>query len=290
MPGIHEAFENGPFLSYNLTGVIQEDRCEISIKAQAKVGFFLCRRSRKGGNGRIPFHFPDENVLAGEFFRGQPRQARIRFSSPSPGFRRFEAADHVNFLLEFDRFLFFLGNTIWHVPALDWFMPIITDFSRWAPLLGMVFVWLLFGAGGKHRVLALALLIGVGSADIVSSRFIKKTVARRRPCCTEITARKLIGCKSSKSFPSSHAANTAAAAAVIITMRGWWIGAPFAILAGMVGYSRLYVGVHFPLDILGGFLLGAMIGSLVGSFIHRRRPLTQRLRHPSPEPRIHPVD
>ena len=186
----------------------------------------------------------------------------------------------MNFLLELDHFLFFLGNAVWHFPFFDWFMPIITDFSRTAPFLLVGYLWLIFGSGGRHRALALALLVGVGLADITSSRVVKKSVGRRRPCCTEPAARLLIGCKGSKSFPSSHAANTAAAAAVIIAMRGLAGGAPFVAIAAMVGYSRLYVGVHFPLDILAGFLLGGFIGYAAGIFFRGRDSLT--VTSPSP--------
>jgi len=64
------------------------------------------------------------------------------------------------------------------------------------------------------------------------------------------------------SFPSAHAAN---AAAVAVVLTGWyprWRIA-FGVLAFLIGYSRIYVGVHYPLDVLGGWALGILCGIVV---------------------------
>ncbi|RMG60977.1 MAG: phosphatase PAP2 family protein, partial [Calditrichaeota bacterium] len=63
-------------------------------------------------------------------------------------------------------------------------------------------------------------------------------------------------------FPSSHAANAAAAGTVLARMFPRWRWA-FALLAGLIGFTRIYVGVHYPGDVAAGFLLGWAVGLLL---------------------------
>lgn len=165
-------------------------------------------------------------------------------------------------ILTADRFLFHLFNGTWTCGVLDVAMPLITDAKLWAPLLLGAWLWLLLGAGGKRRATALLLLVAIGASDQLSSAVVKKAVGRKRPCCMEPDARLLVPCKGSKSFPSSHAANTAAAATVIWLETGTAAGIVFSLLSLAVGYSRIYIGVHYPFDVLAGWLLGILVAWL----------------------------
>ncbi|MBP7633928.1 phosphatase PAP2 family protein [Candidatus Ozemobacteraceae bacterium] len=166
-------------------------------------------------------------------------------------------------ILAADRSLFHLLNGVWTCGFLDLAMPLVTDAKLWAPFLIVAWLWLIFGAQGRHRALALLLALGIGGSDYLTSGIIKKAVGRKRPCCMESDARLLVPCKSSKSFPSSHAANTAAAAAVIWLEAGTPAGATFAFVSFVVGYSRISIGVHYPADVAVGWLAGVLVAFVV---------------------------
>ena len=129
----------------------------------------------------------------------------------------------------------------------------------WMPFILAAWLWLLFGRGGKHRALALVLLVGVGLTDVVNSRLLKPLFGRKRPCVVEKNCWLPMGIKTSKSFPSSHAANAGAFAGIILLEAGPAIGAPFLALAAAVAYSRVYVGVHYPLDVAAGLVVGFLM-------------------------------
>jgi undecaprenyl-diphosphatase len=167
-------------------------------------------------------------------------------------------------IIAFDHSLFMLLNSVWTFDFLDWFMPFITNAKTWMPIILVVWFYLLFAGDKKMRFLALALLVSVGCNDLICARVIKKSVGRKRPCSLEETdtfkCRLLLPRKSSKSFPSNHASNTAAFAATVLFFWGFKAGIPFVFLALIIGYSRIYCGVHFPLDVLTGWAIGTLFG------------------------------
>lgn len=164
---------------------------------------------------------------------------------------------------------------------LDWFMPFITNAKTWMPIIILAWLYLVIAGDRKQRFLGLALLLSVGFSDIICARIIKKSVGRLRPCSLEqtqdFTCRLLLPKKSSKSFPSNHAANTAAFAATVIFFVGIKAGLPFVILAFLIGYSRVYCGVHFPVDVFAGWTVGTMLGYASARLLlpHGQAPPTQ---------------
>ncbi len=172
-------------------------------------------------------------------------------------------------LVAADTWLFRLGNGTLTHPLLDRFMPFITELSNMWPLILAGLLYLLFGAGHRYRHVALLLPFIILAADTSSSRILKPLVHRQRPCCTVEGVHALTGCKKSLSFPSSHAANTAAVAGTILQGVGPQAGLVTLAISLLICWSRVYVGVHFPIDVTAGFFLGLLI-SWIGVRLARR--------------------
>ncbi|HNS08691.1 MAG TPA: phosphatase PAP2 family protein [Candidatus Ozemobacteraceae bacterium] len=190
----------------------------------------------------------------------------------------------LNSLIALDHRLFMLLNGDLTNGFLDWFMPFITDAKTWLPFVLLAWFLMICRGGKRLRVLALALLLSVGGTDLFCARVVKKAVGRTRPCSLEQTdnfrCRLLLPVKTSKSFPSNHSANTAAFAVVTLMICGFKAGLPLLILAFLVGYSRIYVGVHFPLDVAAGWLFGALIAWLITRLIIARANLQECAAQP----------
>jgi undecaprenyl-diphosphatase len=150
-------------------------------------------------------------------------------------------------------------------PVFDVIMPFITNKNNFnVPFILIILGLLIFG-GKKGRITVLFGLVIVVMSDQLSSAVIKPLVGRIRPCHPEALiegARYLIGYKTSFSFPSSHAANMASTATWFSYhyKRYSWI---FITIAVLVGYSRIYVGVHYPADVLGGAAVGVFCAFIV---------------------------
>ena len=172
-------------------------------------------------------------------------------------------------LIAADQFLFELINGHAHNVVLDWLMPIWREKSTWIPL----YIALAAFVGYKYRLqglyLILALALTVGLADSVSSKIIKPAVHRLRPCndpALKAEVKLLVDCGSGYSFTSSHASNHFAIAAFLSLTLGLHyrrIRWPLYLWAASIALGQVYVGVHFPLDIFIGAILGIIIGNIV---------------------------
>lgn len=108
----------------------------------------------------------------------------------------------------------------------------------------------------------LALFITVLATDLVCFRLLKPTVGRQRPSHALENARVLGGKRGTMGFPSNHAANVAAAITVLsFYYRRLLI--PGIVISAVVAFGRVYVGVHYPLDVICGAAIGVAIGLMM---------------------------
>jgi undecaprenyl-diphosphatase len=170
-----------------------------------------------------------------------------------------------NFLLHCDTSIFYWINHGWARPWLDPVFIFFTEQKFFYIPIAVIVLYFLTKGGVKGRFRVLALILAVLLADQISAHLIKPWVHRERPCNTLSDDRTPYGTSASLSFPSSHATNIAAVMMVLglsFTGKAWF----FIFWALMVGLSRIYLGLHYPTDVLGGFLLGACLGWLSWRF------------------------
>jgi membrane-associated phospholipid phosphatase len=178
-------------------------------------------------------------------------------------------------ILNWDRELFQKINGDWSNPVFDLVLPYTRNAIIWVPLylFFISFIALNYKRNGLFWILMG--ILTVASTDLASSWGIKELFFRLRPCRDEALAghvRFLVAyCPKSSGFTSSHAANHFAMAMFIfITLKdqlGKWIGLIF-FWAFIISYAQVYVGVHFPFDIVGGAILGMLIGYFWGRFFN----------------------
>lgn len=167
----------------------------------------------------------------------------------------------MEFLYSFDLAIFYLFNHTISTGFLDRFFSIITDVNKWyiAYLILLGIAFFKGGLRGKIAVFGLILLIIV--TDQTGYRLLKEFFERVRPCNALTDVITPVGCAGGYSFPSNHALNNFAAAVFLLRLfpNFKWV---FLITATLVSLSRIYLGVHYPSDILGGALIGIIFGYL----------------------------
>lgn len=158
-----------------------------------------------------------------------------------------------------DHALFHWLNGVAVNPWLDAFMRVVTSGRFWAPVLVAGCALLLWRGGRRGRVAVLAALVALALADAVAAQILKPLVGRLRPCQAAEAVRLLVSCGGRYGFPSNHAANGAAMAVALAFFypRSLRYSLPLVLL---VAWSRVYVGVHYPGDVLFGACLGGLAG------------------------------
>ena len=163
-----------------------------------------------------------------------------------------------------------------HCEWLDVIMWYISQAWVWIPLYAVLIGLLMWKFGWKRAlVYTVALVAAVGLSDWVSSGLIKHWVCRPRPThepSLEGLVHIVNGYVGGKyGFVSSHAANTMSLAVLFgiiwnkISRQGWWLMVYVAVNC----YSRMYLGVHYPGDILGGLVVGTIIALAVYGLLNQ---------------------
>ena len=116
----------------------------------------------------------------------------------------------------------------------------------------------------RYRKWGILLLASLLTGVVLGSGILKPLVARARPCWLEPVVL-LVGTPQDYSFPSGHTIASVLSAVIIGRANRKW--APFAVMTALlIAFSRLYLYVHFPSDVLAGALIGLVIG-MAGSRI-----------------------
>jgi undecaprenyl-diphosphatase len=166
------------------------------------------------------------------------------------------------FLLNIDLVVFYFINHTITNNFLDKLMPFITEIRNWYLVYIFLFTWLFWKGGKKGRIAAITLIIAIILSDQISSHILKELFSRTRPCQALDNVRLLVTCGSGKSFPSSHAVNNFVAATILSYFYKQYKIIYFSI-ASLMALSRVYVGVHYPSDIIAGALLGFLVAWLL---------------------------
>lgn len=147
-------------------------------------------------------------------------------------------------------------------PFLDFLLPRLTLLGNGGA------IWLAAGCGllctKKYRRQGILLLAGLLLGALVGNVVLKHLVARPRPCWLDPSVPLLIPVPQDYSFPSGHTMSSAIGAVLLTRTdrRFGWLAIPLAVL---IAFSRMYLYVHFPSDVLGGALIGVCIG--VGALV-----------------------
>ncbi len=168
-------------------------------------------------------------------------------------------------LISFDKELFLVLNSL-HSQSFDFIMYWITDKFFWIPLYLVLIILIIQKFKFQSLLILLSIAVLILLVDQTTSTLMKPFFSRLRPCHdTSISTlvHLVTPCGGKYGFISGHAANTFSIATflymIFATKRWVWL----FFWAGVVSYSRLYVGVHYPLDILAGVLYGVIIGAII---------------------------
>jgi len=160
-----------------------------------------------------------------------------------------------------DTYIFFFINRTLSNPVTDIVMPFVTDLKN---IWWIYIVLICIALFNKKRpyftlLLCLVLIIAVGFADWFNSAVLKDIFMRPRPCKTLEGVHLLVPCGSGYSLPSSHAANNFTFASFIFLAHNR-LRFVCLLFAAIVALSRIFVGVHYPFDVLSGAIVGCCIG------------------------------
>lgn len=163
------------------------------------------------------------------------------------------------------RFLYLLQEL--HTPLVDGLMTFITTLGDhgifWLLLAAVLF------AVPRTRMMGGCMLISIGIGFLLGNVALKNMVARQRPCWLDPSVGLLVQVPRDFSFPSGHSmVGFEGAVSIFMFNRKW--GIPALMLAVLIAFSRLYLFVHFPTDVLAGAALGTVIAWCVARTAKRR--------------------
>lgn len=178
----------------------------------------------------------------------------------------------INQIKNFDQSLFLFLNSIHH-PFFDPIMVFFSSQAIWAPII-IYFFWYGFKKRGPKAIylFGLFLILTLIASDVTSSYILKNIFERLRPCRQAELLSQIYSfgqkCGGKYGFVSSHASNSIAL--IIFSLKTFpqkrVLHILFCFIPIVVGFSRIYLGVHFPGDILGGIFIGSFWAIVMVTF------------------------
>lgn len=171
-----------------------------------------------------------------------------------------------DFLYSIDLTVFYFLNHTLSIGFLDKFFSIITNVNNWYIAYIILLGISIFKGGRRGKIAAIGVIILILICDQTGYHILKELVKRIRPCNELADVITPLGCTGSYSFPSNHALNNFAAATFYSRLypKLKWI---LFIIASLIAISRVYLGLHYPSDILGGAILGILFGYVFSMLI-----------------------
>jgi len=179
-------------------------------------------------------------------------------------------------ILKLDNLVWYYMNVVWQNSFCDAVMPYIRNQYFWAPLYLFLLIFMTANWGWRGLMWCAMFFISFTFSDFISAHLMKPYFHRTRPCNDPYLfhiMNNIVPCGSGYSFPSSHAANHFSMgifSAVTLSKYAKWVWPVALIWALLVSFAQVYVGVHYPLDVTVGALLGICIGILTGTVFNRK--------------------
>lgn len=157
----------------------------------------------------------------------------------------------------------FINQTISNA-VFDFLMPVLRNANTWIPLYFLLAIYVIRRYKKEAWLYMLFVLVAFALADSCTHQMLKPIFNRSRPCYNGLLHVRLLvdHCGGRLSFPSTHASNHMAMALSIILsglFSNKWINLGWIFWAAIIGLAQVYVGLHYPADIIGGFITGCAI-------------------------------
>jgi membrane-associated phospholipid phosphatase len=184
-------------------------------------------------------------------------------------------------LQQLDRQWFIAVNTGLSNPFFDLLMPILRNPPTWIPLYVFIIGYSIYRYRKTGLYFVLGIVLTFAITDGISAGLLKHWIKRVRPCndvSMQAHVISRIGCCSGYSFPSAHAFNHFAIAlfiAVVLGSRYRWIWPVGLLWAASISFAQVYVGVHYPIDVTVGGIMGAGFGTVFAMLYNKYFKLTE---------------